>query len=111
MVSPIMGSGWGDSRCSVHSKSTNARSARRRCASGELSAPEPGRRAEKRPSTKHHPPVYVDRLSGNGAGLLGAEKQRGLGDFAGGLCASLQDGIKKARELFFLADMQFSRQL
>src|SRR5215831_571125 len=110
MVSPIMGSGCRDSRGSVHWKSTNARFIRMR-PGWSLARPGGTPRAMpgKERSTKHDPAVYVDRLSGNGTGLLRTEKQRGLGDFVGGLCASLQDGIEKAGELFLLADIQFSR--
>src|SRR6516165_1238540 len=107
MVSPIMGSGCRDSRGSVHWKSTNARFIRMRSPAWSLArrGRTPGAVRRKERSTKHDSAVYVDRLSGNGTGLLRAEKQRGLGDFAGGLCASLQDGIEKAGELFFLADI------
>ena len=42
-------------------------------------------------SAENSPAVHVDRLSGDGARLVGAEKKRRLRDFRRGLAAPLQD--------------------
>jgi hypothetical protein len=37
--------------------------------------------------------IDIDGLAGNGAGLVGAEEERGAGDLVGGLAATLQNRI------------------
>src|ERR1700677_697287 len=50
--------------------------------------------------------VHVDRLAGDGGGLVGAQEQRGARDLVGGLAASLKDRIQEAGELVLPAHVE-----
>src|SRR5262249_61330462 len=77
MVSPIMGSGGPI----LGAEFTQVNEAAR---AGIETSPREG-------SAETSPAVHVDRLSGDGARLVGAEKKRRLRDFRRGLAAPLQD--------------------